>query len=117
PRFRWSLPVTVLAEPLWMRHRLFGAWPTKAVLLAGLLALALGLITLFVVRANRGPAVHVVTSAVTEGAITRTVMTTGILAPAKTVDVGAQVSGTVEFLGADFNSRVRAGDVLARLDP
>jgi RND family efflux transporter MFP subunit len=100
-----------------MRHRLFGAWPTKAVLLAGLLALALGLITLFVVRANRGPAVHVVTSAVTEGPITRTVMTTGILAPAKTVDVGAQVSGTVEFLGADFNSRVRAGDVLARLDP
>src|SRR5262245_37964556 len=86
-----------------------------ACLFAG--AFALGLIVLFAVRASRGPAVHVVTSAVTEGSITRTVMTTGTLAPGKSVDVGAQVSGTVEYLGADFNSRVRAGDVLARLDP
>jgi RND family efflux transporter MFP subunit len=87
--------------------------------LASLLAaaIALSLIVLLAVRASRGPAVHVVTSAVTEGPITRTVMTTGTLAPAKTVDVGTQVSGTIEQLGADFNSRVRAGDLLARLDP
>lgn len=79
--------------------------------------LALGLIALFVVRASRGPAVHVTTSAVTEGPITRTAMTAGTLAPAKSVDLGVQVSGTIDQLGADFNSRVRAGDVLARLDP
>lgn len=88
-------------------------------LLATLVAVALGLtiIVLLVSHANRGPVVHVATSAVTEGPITRTVMTTGTLAPAKSVDVGAQVSGTVERLGADFNSRVRAGDILAWLDP
>jgi RND family efflux transporter MFP subunit len=86
-------------------------------LLAGVLAVALGLIALFVVRTRRGPVVRVTTSAVTEGAITRTVMTSGTLAPAKTVDVGAQVSGTVEYLGADFNTQVRAGEVIARLDP
>lgn len=80
-------------------------------------ALALGLIILFVARVSRGPVVHVTTSAVTEGSITRTVITTGTLTAAKSVDVGAQVSGTVEYLGADFNARVRAGDVLARLDP
>ena len=68
-------------------------------------------------RAHRGPALHVVTAPVTEGPIARTVMTTGTLAPAKTVDVGAEVSGTVEYLGADFNSPVHAGDVLARMDP
>jgi HlyD family secretion protein len=34
-----------------------------------------------------------------------------------TVDVGSQVSGTIRWLGADFNSVVHKGDVLARLDP
>ena len=33
------------------------------------------------------------------------------------VDVGSQVSGTVQSLHADFNSQVKAGDVLAQLDP
>jgi HlyD family secretion protein len=33
------------------------------------------------------------------------------------VDVGAQVSGTIESLAVDFNSPVRAGQVIARLDP
>ena len=100
-----------------LQRRAHRAFVGTSILLAILLALVLGFIVVLVVRANRGPAVHVVTSAVTEGPITRTVMTTGTLAPAKTVDVGAQVSGTVEYLGGDFNSRVRAGDVLARLDP
>jgi HlyD family secretion protein len=87
--------------------------------LAGSLAavVALGLIGLFVVRASRGPVVHVTTAAVTDGPITRSVITTGTLAPSKRVDVGGQVSGTVEHLAVDFNSRVRAGEVLARLDP
>jgi RND family efflux transporter MFP subunit len=85
-------------------------------LLAGVVAVGLGLVALFIVR-SRGPVVRVTTSAVTEGPIIRTLMTSGTLAPAKTVDVGAQVSGTVEYLGADFNARVRAGEVIARLDP
>jgi len=34
-----------------------------------------------------------------------------------TVAVGAQVSGTVEALSADYNSIVHRGDVLARIDP
>jgi len=99
--------------------RVHHASGSAAIRLASLLAGAfvLALIVLFAVRASRGPAVHIVTSAVTEGPITRSVMTTGTLAPATSVDVGAQVSGTVEQLDADFNSRVRAGDVLAQLDP
>ncbi len=92
----------------------------KSTRLAGLLAgaVALALIVFFVVvRAERGPAVNVTTSTVTEGPITRTLIATGTLAASKSVDVGAQVSGTVEQLSADFNSPVRAGEVLARLDP
>jgi multidrug efflux pump subunit AcrA (membrane-fusion protein) len=44
-------------------------------------------------------------------------MTTGTLKPARAVDAGTQVSGTIQSLAADFNTRVRAGQVIARLDP
>jgi RND family efflux transporter MFP subunit len=54
---------------------------------------------------------------VTTGTIVRDVMTTGTLEPATAVDAGTQVSGTIMSLDADFNTRVRAGEVIARLDP
>ncbi len=42
---------------------------------------------------------------------------TGTLAAVTTVQVGTQVSGTVAELRADFNSEVKKGQVLAKLDP
>ena len=42
---------------------------------------------------------------------------TGALQAVTTVQVGTQVSGTIQELNADFNSLVRKGQVLARLDP
>ena len=42
---------------------------------------------------------------------------TGTLQAVTTVQVGTQVSGTIQELNADFNSLVRKGQVLARLDP
>jgi HlyD family secretion protein len=53
----------------------------------------------------------------TRGDVVQSVACTGTLGAALTVDVGSQVSGTVASLGADFNSVVRKGQVLARLDP
>lgn len=61
------------------------------------------------------PAVR--TALVTEGDIRQTVRATGALEATTTVAVGTQVSGVVAWLGADFNSVVRAGDVIARLEP
>ena len=46
-----------------------------------------------------------------------TVSATGTVQAVTTVQVGSQVSGTVAWLGADFNSNVKRGDVIARLDP
>jgi multidrug efflux pump subunit AcrA (membrane-fusion protein) len=46
-----------------------------------------------------------------------TIDATGTLATVATVEVGTQVSGTIKSLDADFNSRVRAGQVVARLEP
>ena len=59
----------------------------------------------------------VATAAVTRGDIVETVGATGTLQAVTTVQVGSQVSGNIAFLGADFNSLVKKGQVLARLDP
>ncbi len=58
-----------------------------------------------------------VTAPVTRGAIVDRITATGTLQAVTNVQVGTQVSGTVESLGADFNSIVKRGQVLARLDP
>ena len=51
------------------------------------------------------------------GDVVDTVGATGALEAVTTVQVGSQVSGIIEALHADFNSIVRAGDVIARLEP
>ena len=51
------------------------------------------------------------------GDVVDTVGATGALEAVTTVQVGSQVSGIIEALYADFNSIVRAGDVIARLEP
>jgi len=57
------------------------------------------------------------TVAVTEGDIVDTVGATGALEAVTTVQVGSQVSGIIQELYVDFNSIVREGDVIMRLDP
>ncbi|HEY7185003.1 MAG TPA: efflux RND transporter periplasmic adaptor subunit [Vicinamibacterales bacterium] len=59
----------------------------------------------------------VTTAEVTRGDIVSTVEASGTLEAVTTVQVGTQVSGTIRKLNADFNSRVRKGDVIAELDP
>lgn len=56
------------------------------------------------------------TAAVTQGDLTVIVSATGSLQPVKQVQVGSEVSGTIRSVEADFNQRVKKGDVLARLD-
>jgi HlyD family secretion protein len=45
------------------------------------------------------------------------VSATGTVQAVVTVQVGSQVSGTVSWLGADFNAQVKKGQLVARLDP
>ncbi|MEY4940843.1 MAG: Macrolide export protein MacA, partial [Verrucomicrobiota bacterium] len=56
------------------------------------------------------------TAKVARGDIIQSVTATGDLQPVITVDVGAQVSGQIKEVLVDFNSQVKAGDVLARID-
>jgi HlyD family secretion protein len=66
---------------------------------------------------KKAPAPTVNTSPVTRGDVVDTVGATGTLQAVTTVQVGTQVSGTIQALYADFNSLVKKGQVLARLDP
>jgi HlyD family secretion protein len=54
---------------------------------------------------------------VRRGDIRQTISATGKVQAVTTVQVGTQVSGTVSELYADFNGHVKAGQVIARLDP
>ena len=54
---------------------------------------------------------------VERGAITSAVSATGTVNPVVSVQVGSQVSGQIKELFADFNSEVKKGQVIARIDP
>ena len=57
------------------------------------------------------------TAKVERGAIRDVVEATGTINAVTTVQVGSQVSGSIAKLNADFNSRVRKGDIIALIDP
>src|SRR5437762_3563608 len=57
------------------------------------------------------------TATVTKGEITQSVTANGALNPVRTVTVGSQISGIITELKVDFNSKVRQGDELAKIDP
>lgn len=56
------------------------------------------------------------TQPLTVGRIESIVNTAGTISPVVTVDVGSEVSGLVSELHADFNSEVKSGQVIARID-
>jgi HlyD family secretion protein len=66
---------------------------------------------------QRPAAVHYVTAPVTRGAITRTVAATGTVNPELTVIVGTYVSGVIQQLYCDYNTKVKPGQICAKIDP
>jgi HlyD family secretion protein len=65
---------------------------------------------------GKAPAGDYETEAVTRGDLEHAVSANGTLNPVQLVTVGTQVSGTVNRLNVDFNSRVQKGDLLLTLD-
>ena len=57
------------------------------------------------------------TAAVERGSVVSVVTATGTINPVVSVQVGTQVSGMIKSLHADFNSVVKAGDIVATIDP
>ncbi len=57
------------------------------------------------------------TATITRGPIQARVTASGTLSALVTVQVGSQISGRIQWLGADYNSLVHRGQVVARIDP
>ena len=74
-----------------------------------------GGIAYYQLRAEAAPTL--VTAEVTRGPVVQTVEATGTVQPVDSVEVGSQVTGTVNKLNATFNSIVHEGEILATLDP
>ena len=81
--------------------------------LLGVLAAAVGLVQRFL----RNPESSYITVAVNRAPIEETVTALGTVNPVNTVEVGTYVSGRLERLDVDFNSRVTKGQVIAKIDP
>lgn len=80
-------------------------------------AVVLIAVALLLRQCTKGSSVTFQTAAVTKGPITQAVTATGTLNPVQNVQVGSQVSGNIQKLFVDFNSIVKAGQVIAQIDP
>ena len=67
--------------------------------------------------AATGNKVEYVTVGVTRGDMRHVVTATGEINPVNTVNVGSQVSGTIENIYVDYNSRVTKGQLLLTIEP
>ncbi len=67
--------------------------------------------------AHRAAPPRYVTTAVTQGDVVTTITASGSVNPVVIVEVGTYVSGTIETLNCDYNTRVHQGQLCAKIDP
>jgi len=92
--------------------------PRRRVAMAAVLLLVAMVVSgLVIVRARTSAAVSFTTVPVAAQTLVQSVTATGTVNPQNTIAVGTQDSGTVSEIDADFNSHVKKGQVLAKLDP
>lgn len=100
---------SIILEPARRRPR----W----LLPAAAIVVIIAIVASFVVMRSRAAAVTFTSVPVQTGSLAQTVTASGTLNPQNTISVGTQVSGTISELDADYNSHVKKGQVLAKLDP
>ncbi|MBW1649714.1 MAG: efflux RND transporter periplasmic adaptor subunit [Deltaproteobacteria bacterium] len=86
----------------------------KIIIIIVLLAFGYGSYTFFLKKDNSEN--QYITSQAVKGDIKKEIIATGTVNPVNVVKVGTQVSGTIEKIYADFNDKVKKGDLLADLD-
>lgn len=89
----------------------------RVTVIVGVLAIGLAIAGYVFFNGERKPPVRYRTVPVERGTLISLVTATGTINPITTIQVGSQVSGMIESLHADFNSSVKAGQVVARIDP
>ena len=89
----------------------------RAALIIGVLAVGLAIGGYVVFNGERKAPVRYRSAPVERGQVISLVTATGTINPVVSVQVGTQVSGMIKSLHADFNSVVKAGDIVALIDP
>ena len=89
---------------------------SKRILKYGVFALAI-IGTIAVFSGGGDEKRNYITINITRGDLSYTVSATGEIQPVNTVNVGSQVSGTIDNLYVDFNSNVKKGDILLTIEP
>ncbi|HKP14620.1 MAG TPA: efflux RND transporter periplasmic adaptor subunit [Gemmatimonadaceae bacterium] len=84
---------------------------------AVLAATTLGGVLWFTHRADAGTTPSYRLGKIERGDVKSTVSATGTLGAVRTVEVGTQVSGQISALYVDYNSHVKKGQLIARIDP
>jgi HlyD family secretion protein len=90
---------------------------TRILLIAVAALLVLGVVGWRWSAGSTRPKLQMETAQIERGRIVAKVTATGTLSALVTVLVGSQVSGRVAELKADFNSAVKKGDLIAKIDP
>lgn len=103
PALGGKLRTTAKIQPRWL------------VAIATLFLVVVALAATAAIRARS--AVQYVTAPVAQQTLVQSVTASGTVNPQNNISVGTQVSGTIASISVDFNSKVKRGQVLARLDP
>jgi HlyD family secretion protein len=85
-------------------------------IIVGLVVITGVILGLTVFKNGKNTQIKYRTEALGRGDIEAQVVTSGTLNPIETIDIGAQVSGKITKLNADYNTPVKTGDIVAELD-
>ncbi|HLN11119.1 MAG TPA: efflux RND transporter periplasmic adaptor subunit [Xanthobacteraceae bacterium] len=88
----------------------------RGLVIATVLVLALIAVSAYWLSRS-GAAVSYITAPVTRGTVARTVSSSGTVNPVLTIIVGSYVSGVIRDQYCDFNTKVRQGQLCAKIDP
>jgi len=90
---------------------------SKKLKISAVVALPVAALLVYYFFIGREPSVRLITAPVTVGSVVRGVTATGTVNPVITVQVGSYDSGPITAIYADFNTPVKAGQLIAKIDP
>jgi HlyD family secretion protein len=90
---------------------------SKKLKISAVVALPVAALLVYYFFIGRTPAARLTTAPVTRGSVVRGVTATGTVNPVITVQVGSYDSGPITAIYADFNTPVKAGQLIAKIDP
>jgi HlyD family secretion protein len=102
-------------ESIELGSPMMNIWSRRAALVA--LVLLVAVLGWWALHRGNDARITYETGLIDRGVVEKTISSSGSVAALVTVEVGSQISGQILELHADFNSRVKKGDLLAVIDP